>query len=281
MSESASDPSAVRGGAAGRNIALELEYDGTQLVGSQLQAQGRTVQGELEAAWQRFSGETIRWTFAGRTDAGVHARGQVANARTTSRQPIETVQRALNALLPDDVAVRRAWEVPYEFHARYSATRRDYRYLLLTERWRSPLWRHHAVQIDVPVDVAAMSRAVRVLEGVHDFAAFGSTPDGPTVRECFQAECHELMDDGLRLIAIDLAASGFLRHMVRTIVGTLLLIGRGKLPEAQMAHILRSRDRAQAGPTAPPHGLYLMSVTYPAALGRRPAGTTQVELFGE
>jgi tRNA pseudouridine38-40 synthase len=239
------------------------------------------VQGELEMAWQRFTGETLRWNFAGRTDAGVHARGQVANVRTTSRQPIETVQRALNALLPDDIGVRRAWEVPYAFHARYSATRRDYRYLLLVEQWRSPLWRQRAVHVDVPLDIAAMACAVRVLEGVHDFAAFGSTPDGPTVRECFQAECRELMEDGLRLIAIDLAASGFLRHMVRTIVGTLLLIGRGKLSAAQMAHILHSRDRAQAGPTAPPHGLYLMSVTYPEKPDKRPAGTTQVELFGE
>lgn len=246
-----------------RNIALQLEYDGTHLFGSQFQASGRTVQGELEAAWQRFTGETIRWNFAGRTDAGVHARGQVANVRTTTPQPLETVQRALNALLPDDIGVRRVWEVPYAFHARYSAIRREYRYLLLVERWRSPLWRHYAVHVDVPLDITAMARAVRVLEGVHDFAAFGSTPDGPTVRECFQAECHELMEDGLRLVAIDLAASGFLRHMVRTIVGTLLLVGRGKLAADQMARILQSRDRAQAGPTAPPHGLYLMSVTYP------------------
>ena len=264
-----------------RNIALELEYDGTLLFGSQFQTNGRTVQGELETAWQRFTGETIRWHFAGRTDAGVHARGQVANARTTTAQPLETVQRALNALLPEDIGVRRAWEAPYAFHARYSATRRDYRYLLLVERWRSPLDRQRAVHIDVPLDIAAMARAVRVLEGVHDFAAFGSTPDGPTVRECFQAECRELIADGLRLVAVDLAASGFLRHMVRTIVGTLLLIGRGKLSAERMAHILHSRDRAQAGPTAPAHGLYLMSVTYPKEMDRRPTGTTQVELFGE
>lgn len=263
MNEPNADSSLTPHPAPVRNIALQLEYDGTSLFGSQFQASGRTVQGELEAAWQRFTGETIRWNFAGRTDAGVHARGQVANVRTTTPQPLETVQRALNALLPDDIGVRRVWEVPYAFHARYSAIRRDYRYLLLVERWRSPLWRHHAVHVDVPLDITAMGRAVRVLEGVHDFAAFGSTPDGPTVRECFQAECRELMENGVRLVAIDLAASGFLRHMVRTIVGTLLLIGRGKMAAEQMARILQSQDRAQAGPTAPPHGLYLMSVTYP------------------
>lgn len=248
-----------------RNIALELEYDGTQLVGSQFQTNGRTVQGELEAAWQRFTGETIRWNFAGRTDAGVHARGQVANARTATQQPSATVQRALNALLPNDISVRRAWDVSYDFHARYSATRRDYRYVLLLERWRSPLWRRYAVQIDQPLDVAAMAQAVHTLIGVHDFAAFGfsTTPDGPTMRECFAAECFAYSEHGLRFIAIDLAANGFLRHMVRAVVGTLLLIGRGKLSAEQMVQILASRDRNQAGPTAPPHGLYLMSVTYP------------------
>lgn len=246
-----------------RNIALELEYDGTELVGSQFQTNGRTVQGELEAAWLRFTGEALRWNFAGRTDAGVHALGQVANTRTSTTQSVAVMQRAMNALLPHDISVQRAWEVAYDFHARYSAIRRDYRYLLMADTYRSPLLRHRAVHIDHAIDVAAMAQAVSVLEGVHDFAAFGSTPDGPTVRECFRAACTEIEQDGRRLIAIDLAASGFLRHMVRTIVGTLLLIGRGKLPVEQMAVILASRDRAQAGPTAPSHGLYLMSVTYP------------------
>jgi tRNA pseudouridine38-40 synthase len=247
-----------------RNIAVQLEYDGTRLVGSQWQTTGRTVQGELESAWQRLTGEQVRWTFAGRTDAGVHACGQVANVRTHTQHSLATVQRALNALLPDDIAVRQAWHVPITFHARYSAVRRDYRYLLLLERWRVPLWRYRAVHVDEPLDLAAMAEALHGLEGEHDFAAFGSTPDGPTVRECFRATCETIERDGLRLVAIDLAANGFLRHMVRTIVGTLLQIGHGKRAAAEMADILASRDRAQAGPTAPPHGLYLMSVTYPA-----------------
>jgi tRNA pseudouridine38-40 synthase len=250
-----------------RNIALELEYDGSALVGSQLQPNGRTVQGELEAAWQQFTGETLRWTFAGRTDAGVHARGQVANGRTRSQQPIGSVQRALNALLPEDIAVRRAWEVPFAFHARYSASRRDYRYLLLLEPTRAPLLRGRTVHVAQPLDVPAMAQAVQALVGVHDFAAFASTPDGPTVRECFVAECREHQENGQRLVAIDLAATGFLRHMVRTVVGTLLLVGRGKLAPGAMERILESGDRSQAGPTAPAHGLYLMSVTYPDIAG--------------
>lgn len=266
-----------------RNIALQLEYDGTDLVGSQFQANGRTVQGELEQAWTRFTGETTRWNFSGRTDAGVHAVGQVANARTATQQPIDTIGRALNALLPDDVGVRRVWEVDYDFHARYSAIRRDYRYLLLLERWRVPLLRYRAVQIDQPLDVAAMAQAIKVLEGVHDFAAFGSssTPGGTTVRECFHAACNEKQERGLRLVAIDLAANGFLRHMVRTVVGTLLLIGRRKLVVSDMAAILARGDRSAAGPTAPPHGLYLMSVTYPQATRVNDRQPSDIGAFGD
>ncbi len=256
-----------------RNIALELEYDGTELLGSQYQAHGRTVQGELEAAWNRLTKEAIRWTFAGRTDAGVHARGQVANARTQSQLDVATVQRALNALLPRDIGARRAWDVPAEFHARFSAVRRAYRYVLMPDAWRSPLWRRHALQVDRALDVAAMDQAARMLVGVHDFAAFGSLAPGSTVRECFAATCADVEALGYSLIAIDIAANGFLRHMVRTVVGTLLAVGQGRLPPEDVGSILQSRDRSRAGPTAPPHGLYLMSVTYPQKLGERPADT--------
>lgn len=254
-----------------RNIAVQLEYDGTDLVGSQLQNNGRTVQGELEAAWLKLTGEQIRWTFAGRTDAGVHAWGQVANARTDTRHDLATIQRALNALLPSDVAVRKAWDVPYDFHARFSAIRRAYRYMLLTEPYRSPLWHRRAWHMREALDVTAMTEALDVLIGEHDFAAFGSTPEGVTIRECFAAECYRLEQDGMRFVAIDLEANGFLRHMVRAIVGTVVLIGQGRYAVEEMERILESRERAQAGPTAPPHGLYLMSVTYRVE-GRRPAG---------
>jgi tRNA pseudouridine38-40 synthase len=246
-----------------RNIAVQLEYDGTNLVGSQVQNNGRTVQGELETAWLRFTGEQVRWTFAGRTDAGVHAWGQVANVRTATGHNVLTIQRALNALLPSDVAVRRAWEVPSNFHARFSAVRRAYRYLLLLEPYRSPLWRQRAWLQPEALDVQAMVTALQALLGEHDFAAFGSTPEGATVRECFVAECRTFEQDNLCFLAIDLEANGFLRHMVRAIVGTLVLIGQRRYAVDDMARILHSGERAQAGPTAPPHGLYLMSVTYP------------------
>jgi tRNA pseudouridine38-40 synthase len=256
-SSSVLDPSSLR------NIAVQLAYDGTDLVGSQVQADGRTVQGELEAAWLKFTNERVRWTFAGRTDAGVHAWGQVANVRTGSQHNVATMQRALNALLPADVAVRSAWEVPYDFHARFSAVRRAYRYLLLLEPYRSPLWRHRAWHMREALNVDAMVEALLALLGEHDFAAFGSTPEGATVRDCFVAECHTFEQDGMHLVAIDLEANGFLRHMVRAIIGTLVLVGQGRYAINDMTRILDSRDRAQAGPTAPPHGLYLMSVTYP------------------
>lgn len=246
-----------------RNIALQLEYDGTELVGSQVQAAGRTVQGELERAWQQLTNEQIRWTFAGRTDAGVHAWGQVANAHTATQHDLATIERALNALLPPDIAVRRAWDVPHDFHARFSATRRSYRYLLLLESQRSAIWRHRAWHLRPALQVDAMNAALELLLGEHDFAAFGSTPEGSTTRRCYVAACSTIEQDGLRLVRVDLEANAFLRHMVRAIVGTVVLIGQERREVDDMARILANRDRAQAGPTAPPHGLYLMSVTYP------------------
>ena len=248
---------------AARNIALTLEYDGAGFAGSQFQHGVRTVQGELEAAWERLAGETMRWTFAGRTDAGVHARGQVANARTATRHSLETIQRALNALLPNDLAVRAVREVPWEFHARFSAWRRDYRYVILNEPWPAPLVRSCTLHIPEPLDVAAMDEAVGLLQGEHDFAAFGAATTGDvTVRRCFHAACGHKEHDGRRFVAIELAANGFLRHMVRVVVGTLLRVGRGRLAPSDVGKILASRDRALAGPAAPPHGLSLESVFY-------------------
>ena len=219
------------------------------------------MQGELEAAWTRLTGEAVRWNFAGRTDAGVHARGQVANTHTQTRHSLVTVQRALNALLPGDLAVREAREAQPAFHARFSAWRREYRYVILNERWRAPLLREQSLHVPEPLDVAAMDAAVRRLEGEHDFAAFGTVDGGTTVRRCFQAVCRANEQQG-RQIVVELAANGFLRHMVRAVVGTLLLVGRGRLAASDIDQILASRDRAAAGPNAPPHGLFLEAVRY-------------------
>src|SRR5262245_17084449 len=166
-----------------RNIALRIEYDGPDFVGSQWQNNGRSVQGELEGAWEQLTQEQRRVNLAGRTDAGVHARGQVASVRTETRHDLATIERGLNAILPEDVAVLQAWEVAHDFHARHSAIRRDYRYLIDNGRVASPLLRRHAVHVPQRLDTAAMNQALAALLGTHDFATFtgGGPPEGSTV----------------------------------------------------------------------------------------------------
>lgn len=246
-----------------RNIALRIEYDGTDFVGSQWQNNGRSVQGELEGAWTQLTQEQRRANLAGRTDAGVHARGQVASIRTETQHDLATVQRGLNAILPEDVAVLDAWEVPHDFHARHSATRREYRYLIDNGRVASPLLRRHAVHVPQRLDVVAMNTALQVLLGTHDFAAFaGGQIEGSSTRTCYAVSCAPAELWGQALIAVDLAANAFLRHMVRNIIGTMLQVGEGKLDPAGFAAVLAGRNRRKAGRTAPAHGLYLMSVSY-------------------
>lgn len=245
-----------------RNIALTLEYDGTAFSGSQFQLGTRTVQGELEAAWTKLTGDTIRWSFAGRTDAGVHARGQVANAQTQTLYDLETIQRALNALGPRDLGVREIREVPLDFHARFSAWRRDYRYLILNERWSAPLLHRRMLHVAQTLDVTAMNAAIQLLVGEHDFVSFGTVSNGSTVRRCFEARCFGTVSDERKLVVIEIAANGFLRHMVRAITGTLLQVGSGKLTPTDVGTILERRERAAGGPGAAPHGLYLESVRY-------------------
>jgi tRNA pseudouridine38-40 synthase len=254
-----------------RNLALWLEYDGTDFVGSQWQNNGRTVQGALEEAWEQVNQERRRITLAGRTDAGVHARGQVANVQSETKRDRSTLLKALNAVLPSDVAVLEVREVPLEFHARYSALRREYRYLIDNGRFASPLLRHHATHTRTPLNLAAMQEALGALLGQHDFSAFAGGPlEGSPVREVVLAECARAVELGHEVIAVDLAANAFLRHMVRNIVGTLLWVGEGRIAASELAAILAGRDRRRAGPTAPSQGLYLMAVSYPAGMaGRR------------
>jgi len=250
-----------------RNVALLLAYDGTDFVGSQFQNQGRSVQGVVEAAWEELAQERRRFTLAGRTDAGVHAQGQVANVRTETRHDLRTIRRALNHILPEDVAVQAVSEVDYDFHARFTATRRDYRYLIDNGSAPLPTLRNVALHVEQPLDAAAMAAALPLLEGSHDFAAFTvNTPDQKsTVRTVHLARLGETELFGRRLLAIDLAANAFLQHMVRVIVGTVLLVGRGRMRPEQLGEVLKRRDRKEAGPTAAAHGLTLTGVSYPRA----------------
>ncbi len=253
-----------------RTIALLLAYDGTDFAGSQWQTDIRTVQGALESAWEALTQEQRRVVLAGRTDAGVHATGQVAHVQTDTRHSLATIWRGLNAHLPVDLAVHNVGEAVRDFHARFSAIQREYRYLIDCAPAPLPQLRHQALHYAGTLDVPAMTAALKRLEGTHDFAAFTTaTPaQRSTVRTIYWTRIVEREWFDRRLLAIELAANAFLQHMVRMIVGTLLLVGRGRMTVDQFGEVLASRDRQLAGPTAPAHGLTLTAVRYPPGLVR-------------
>jgi tRNA pseudouridine38-40 synthase len=244
-----------------RNIRLVVEYDGTGLCGWQRQANGPTVQGHLEEALARLLAHEVRVAGASRTDAGVHASGQVAAFRTERTIPLHGVRRGLNSMLPAAIAIVEAAEADDDFHPRFSATGKHYRYLMHTRAERSPRWRDRAWHHPAALDLAAMRDAAAALIGEHDFAAFraaGCTATR-TIRRIEQIEISESLES---LVAIDVRGNAFLRNMVRIVVGTLAEVGEGKRSAAQVGEILASKDRRQAGITAPPQGLELVSVHY-------------------
>lgn len=246
---------------AGRRIALLLEYDGAAYGGSQYQRNAPSIQGELEAALARLNGQPLRVALAGRTDAGVHATGQVAAFTTAARHSPATFVRALNALLPADIAVRAAAEVAENFDPRRHALRRCYRYCIVAASERRPLWRRTAWQVMAALDTAAMAQALAALPGEHDFAAFGGAP-GPGRSTIRRMERAWLERRGAAGIAVWLEANAFLPHQVRRTVGALVEIGRGRLAPGVFAEWLARPRPGIAGPAAPPRGLTLVSVTY-------------------
>lgn len=234
-----------------------LEYDGTDFEGFQLQARGRTVQGELEQALRQITGEDIRIVGGGRTDSGVHALGQGAHFDTHWDRPLKDLHRALNAVLPNDIVVRSLVPVESDFSARYDATSRAYRYTILNQPVRSPLAVRYALLVTEPLDVAAMNAAAGCLVGKHDFGAFGTPPHGDnTVREMLHAQ----VTRGGTHVWIDLQANAFLYRMVRRIVGTLLWVGKGQIGSEDLRQIMAKRRRA--GQSVPAHGLCLVAVNY-------------------
>jgi tRNA pseudouridine38-40 synthase len=245
-----------------RNIRLTLQYDGTDFHGFQRQVGVPTIQEAVEQKLERITGAPTAVVGAGRTDAGVHATGQVINFRTEGAIPTERVCMALNSLPPYSIVARGAREVEPEFHARFDATSRSYRYVILRGD-PSPFLRRYAWRVTVPLDVAQMREAAGALVGRFDFAAFCAA--GAEVRSTVR-EIRELrIAERGRLLWIDVTADGFLHSMVRIIVGTLVEIGSGARPARAMAEIRDGRDRGAAGPTAPPHGLYLTRVRYEKA----------------
>jgi tRNA pseudouridine38-40 synthase len=242
------------------NIKLVVEYDGTGYCGFQRQSARPSIQGELEAALGRLLGEEIKITAAGRTDAGVHALGQVVNFRTARPLPAPRLPPAVNRLLPRQIVVRRATAVSDDFHARRMATSRRYQYTVLNREEPSALLGRFAYQTAARLDVAAMREGARCLVGERDFAAFQAAGSSTrsTVRRLTALRIARLGD----LVIIVLEADSFLYQMARIMVAALLAVGRGKMEPAQVERILRSRDRGRIGPPSPPHGLCLVRVTY-------------------
>jgi len=251
-----------------RNIRLSIEYDGTDYCGWQIQShqvtrspgRQRSIQEVIEKTLQKVLQEKVRLIASGRTDAGVHALGQVANFKTSSQIPLEKLERALNGLLPDDISVYSLKEAPLDFHSRFSAGSKLYRYTILNRKHSSPFLKRSAYFYPFPLDVRLMQRESRRLLGRHDFSSFRAS--GGKARNPLRHIKQIKVAKQDYFIYIYIEADGFLYNMARNIVGTLIEIGRGKLNAGALERILNSRDRRLAGPTAPAKGLCLLKVKY-------------------
>lgn len=242
------------------HLGAVVEYDGTRYAGFQRQKREITIQGEIERALASVTQEQTKIVGAGRTDAGVHATGQVISFPTGWKRSLSELQRALNALLPFDIAILELSELPLDFHARKSALSRRYRYTIFNRPVRSPLSRLYAYHWVGELDLEAMKGALGFLIGVHDFASFGrARAGGSTVRQVLEVDCRREGD----YIHIDLEANAFLKRMVRTIVGTVLLVGRGEVSPQGFKEVLAAKDRSRARDLLPAHGLCLTRVSYP------------------
>lgn len=241
------------------HVKAVVEYDGTEYLGFQIQRRGRTVQGEIERALALVTQQRVRIVGAGRTDAGVHAKGQVIHFTVSWGHSLAELHRALNAVLPADVAVIELQEAPPEFHARYDARSREYVYTIYNGPVRSPLAARYAYHFAKPLDVAAMNQACTCLVGTHDFLPFGWPPRGEnTVRTVYRAGCRR---EGM-FVYVEIEADAFLRAMVRRIVGNLLLVGTGELSVEGFGHLLSLKHRRTPAVAAPAHGLCLVRVNY-------------------
>lgn len=244
-----------------RNLKLILEYDGAGFYGFQKQPDRPTVQAALEEALSKLFNRKIKITSAsGRTDTGVHAAGQVVNFKIKTDRPLAQIQKGINALLPKTAAVKAIEEAGKNFHARFKARFKTYEYLIWNSPVRSPLLAGKVFHVPEPLNLAAMRRGAKLLTGRHDFRSFCVTASARenTVRNLKRFEIKKEGD----LLRFHLEADGFLHHMVRNLVGTLLEMGRSKLDSQGIQKILAAKDRRKAGATVPAHGLILLNVTY-------------------
>ena len=246
-----------------RTLRLTLAYDGTRYAGWQRQrgSTRRTIQGTLEQALRRILGERVSVVGSGRTDAGAHALAQVAHARVRSRMPAQRLRLALNHHLPPDIAVLDAADAPPSFHAQYGATRKTYRYRIFTSEVVPPFIRPYVHHVRVPLRVALMRREAAALRGRHDFRAFARSAGAARASTVRTISTIRLRRSGPEL-RLDVEGNGFLHAMVRSLAGTLLDIGRGRLSPGRIRRMLRTGDRSLAGTTAPAKGLALVSVDY-------------------
>ncbi len=251
-----------------RNIKLTLAYDGSAFHGWQIQPGVPTIQGAITDAVRKITQEQMSIHGASRTDAGVHALGQVANFKTQSTLATEEFQRALNALLPPGIRVVAAEEMGADFHARWQALEKTYQYRIFRGPVVSPFEYGRVLHYPYPLDEAAMVEAAKLFAGEHDFTSFAASSgseetdsDRSPVREIYRSELIRYSEKAE--MVYEVTGKSFLRYMVRKIVGTLLEVGRGKLRAQDIAGIFESRDRSKSGPTAPPEGLYLVALKYP------------------
>jgi tRNA pseudouridine38-40 synthase len=254
-----------------KQIKLTLQYDGTDYSGWQVQDNERTIQGILEDAVFKITGERIRITGASRTDAGVHAFAQVAAFRTSSGLAPEVFSRAINANIPNDIRVIKAEESAADFHPRYSAKNKTYSYLISQPGDYSVFLRRYSWQVNYKLNSDSMKEAADYLSGTHDFTSFRASGCGSKnpVRTIFKIEVSALPSVdfmsfrfNVPLIKISIQADAFLRHMVRNIAGMLVEIGRGRNPASHMKEVLNLKDRCFSGPAAPPNGLFLEEINY-------------------
>ena len=243
-----------------RNIKLTIEYDGKDFNGWQKQPNKLNIQGEIERAIEEITGEQTDLIASGRTDAGVHALGQVANFKTNSKIPIDKISIALNTKLKRSIRIIMAEEVEEKFHSRYSCKQKTYRYVINNSETGSAIYRYLEYHYPIKLDVKKMKKAIKYFEGEHDFKAFRASGTGSktSVRKIYKAD---VIEDGDR-IYIELTGSGFLYNMVRIIAGTLIDVGNGKIDVKDVQNIIKEGDRTKAGKTLPPHGLFLVKVEY-------------------